>query len=330
MPATRVSVALSAIVPSAIILSALCGEVHARSADPDGFPILVSREAVRLPPFEAIADRPLIGFYAEEQEYEHARSDSRYGFHRLTYRSDDLRVIAWLYGPAVVDRALPTIVFNRGSYTRDDSAPEYLTTFHRFATDGFVVLAPMYRGSEGAPGRDEMGGADLNDLMQVAALAGELPVVDPSKLYLLGESRGGMMVLQAIRDGFPALAAAVFGAPTDFKSLIESSPEQYEPVADQLWPDWRESPNAVLERRSAVAWAGKLDLPLLIMHGGNDQSVPVAQSLALAERLQSLGKPYELHVLAYQNHQLSGRAAERDALVTGWFRRHVPDRATAE
>lgn len=46
-----------------------------------------------------------------------------------------------------------------------------------------------------------MGGADLNDLLRTAALAKELPSVDAGKLFLLGESRGGMMVFQALREG---------------------------------------------------------------------------------------------------------------------------------
>ena len=309
-----------------IVLFVFCGHVHAESGEAtSGAPILISREAVRLPPFEEISDRPSIGLFAEATEYERARSAPGYAFERLTYRSDGLHVVAWLYGPAAADGTLPTIVFNRGSYTRNDTAPEYLTTFHRLAEAGFAILAPMYRGSEGATGRDERGGEELNDLMAVASLAEELPAIDASRLYLLGESRGGMMVLQAIRAGFPALAAAVFGAPTDFPSLFEAAPGHFEPVADQLWPDWRQSPDAVLGRRSAVTWADQIDVPLLIMHGGGDESMPVSQSLALAERLQALGKTYELHVFAYQDHQISGRAADRDALAAMWFRRHAPD-----
>ena len=181
----------------------------------------------------------------------------------------------------------------------------------------------MYRGSEGAEGRDEMGGDDLNDLMQVVSLADELPSVDAQKLFLLGESRGGMMVLQAIREGFPALAAAIYGSPTDFYRLLDEYPEQYEGIADQLWPTWRADTDKILGRRSATKWADRIDIPILIMHGGNDQSMPVTQSLALAGRLQDLNKTYELHVFGYENHMISGRAIDRDALAAAWFTKHT-------
>jgi dipeptidyl aminopeptidase/acylaminoacyl peptidase len=287
--------------------------------------LLVSREKIELPAFDEIYDKPLIHLYTSPDEYAQVLSGSSFSFERLTYLSGDLEVVALFYRPAHGDKPLPAIVFNRGSYVRHDTAPEYLTMFHRLAGYGYSILAPMYRGSEGGEGQDEMGGDDLNDLMQVATLARELPSVDAQRLFLLGESRGGMMVLQAIRDDFPARAAAIYGSPTDFHSLFDQYPEQYEPIADQIWPHWRENEVETLGRRSAVDWAESIDVPVLIMHGRGDQSMPVTQSLSLASRLQAVGGTYELHIFGYDNHAISGRAAERDRLATAWFRKHDID-----
>ncbi len=60
-----------------------------------------------------------------------------------------------MYRPSETRDRLPVIVYNRGSYVRQNAAPELLVTFHRLVDAGFLVVAPMYRGSEGAPGRDE-------------------------------------------------------------------------------------------------------------------------------------------------------------------------------
>ena len=286
---------------------------------------LVSRETVDLPRFQEISERPLIHLYANEDDYRKARIDGKFTLERLTYLSDGLEVVSYLYRPTHITGPRSTIVFNRGSYIRNDAAPEYLTTFHRLAESGYVVLAPMYRGSEGAEGQDEMGGADLNDLMRVVELVDELPSVDAQRLFLLGESRGGMMVLQAIREGFPAHAAAIYGSPTDFHRLFDKYPDRYEGVADRLWPHWRTNTDQILGRRSAVEWAKSIDTPILIMHGGNDESMPVTQSLALADRLQEFGKTYELHIFGYENHVISGRAIERDALAIAWYKKHATD-----
>ena len=309
-----------------VALAAICAMPASDSAyGAEHEAVLIGREIIQLPAFEEIVDRPLIHLYAPEDDYVRSRADDRFTFERLTYLSDGLEVAALLYRPINYDDPLPTIVFNRGSYVRNDVAPEYLVSFRRLAESGYSILAPMYRGSDGGEGRDEMGGDDLNDLMTVAALAGELPSVDSTRLFLLGESRGGMMVLQAIREGFPAHAAAVYGSPTDFYHLLDRYPVQYEAIADQLWPDWRTDTDEVLGRRSAVKWARKIDIPILIMHGGNDQSMPVTQSLALADRLQELNKTYELHIFGYENHVISGRASDRDALAAAWFEKHATD-----
>ena len=60
---------------------------------------------------------------------------------------------------------LPVIVFNRGRWTWESFHPQLLVMAHRLAEAGDVVVAPMYRGSGGAPGQDEMGGAELDDLL---------------------------------------------------------------------------------------------------------------------------------------------------------------------
>ena len=83
---------------------------------------------------------------------------------------------------------------------------------HRLTDAGFAVVAQMYRDSEGAPGRDELGGADLADLMNIQPVIAALPYADAGQMFLYGESKGGMMAPQALRDGFPARAAAVVGA----------------------------------------------------------------------------------------------------------------------
>jgi dipeptidyl aminopeptidase/acylaminoacyl peptidase len=59
------------------------------------------------------------------------------------------------------------------------------------------------------------------------------------------------------------------------------------------------------------------------MHGGADREVSPSHALALATKLQALGKPYQLIVRAGANHTLSGWVAQRDAQAIDWFRQHM-------
>lgn len=278
--------------------------------------ILRASEPVAIPAYEAI---PHIALYATPEEFRTALRDTRFRLTRVSYSSDGLTVFAYVYAPVHARSApLPVIVFNRGSYVWKEFAGEYLTVFHRLASAGFIVVAPMYRGSGGAQGRDEMGGADVDDLLNVMRVIRHLRSADADHVFMYGESRGGMMTYQAIREHFPMRAAAVYGAFTDLETL----PHVAE-TAKAIWPDYEQRRSEIVTRRSAIDWAEKLDTPILIMHGSADKDVPPSQSLALAQRLQALGKEYELIVRAGSNHILSDWRAGRDANAIAWFRRHM-------
>jgi len=281
----------------------------------------LDERAVQLPAYASI---PRIGWYATPEEFEKARRDARFRFTRVSYKSDELTVFAYVYAPAETPKVkLPVIVYNRGSYLWKEFAGEYLTLFHRLASAGFVVVAPMYRESGGAAGRDEMGGADLNDLLNITSVIRQLPAANPELVFMYGESRGGMMTYQAIREHFPMLAAAVYGGFTDLRPLADPGGPGAQ-IALKLWPDYAERRNEIAKRRSAIEWADKFETPVLIMHGGADGNVSPSHALALAAKLQELGKPYQLIIRAGGDHHLGGWLAERDAQAVEWFRRHMP------
>ena len=144
------------------------------------------------PPYTA--SRRIALFAPTPAEYAQAVGDRAFVMERVTYRSDDLDVYAYLYRPVAPpkDKKLPVVVFNRGSYVRDDFSYEVLMVANRLAHQGYLVIAPMLRGSGGARGHDEMGGADLHDLINVVAVIKDIPYADPTRLFLYGESRGGI------------------------------------------------------------------------------------------------------------------------------------------
>ncbi|HVF91080.1 MAG TPA: prolyl oligopeptidase family serine peptidase [Blastocatellia bacterium] len=279
------------------------------------------------PPYDQAEKNTDVENYASRAEYEKAVSDPRFEFQKVKYLSDGLKVIAYLYKPRTTEGLkLPTIIFNRGSVVRSDIAPELVTCFHRLASEGFAILAPMYRQSDGGEGRDEVGGADVNDLMNVLPLARSLQFVDDRNLFMYGESRGGIMTLQAIRNHFPINAAAVFGTITDVEAYIKqhsSDPPQYRIVPERIWPDYEKKKEEIIRLRSAIYWPEQLDVPLFIMHGGADPAVAPDHSLSLAQKLQKLGKTYELLIYAGDNHILSNNRLDRDKRAIAWFKKFM-------
>ena len=286
---------------------------------------IIERETYQFPSYEKALQTTNIRDVTSKEEYERAIRDTNFEFQRVKYMSDGLKVTAYLYKPTRIDgNKLPAIIFNRGSLILGDIGPELVSSFHRLASEGFVILAPMYRQSDGGEGRDEMGGGDVNDLMNSAALAKSLGFIDVNNLFLYGESRGGVMSFLAIKKNFPANAAAVYGAFTDMEALIKDRPQVYRPqLLNQIWPDFESRKDEIFRSRSAIFWPESLSIPLLIMHGGADWSVNPSQSLTIAQKLQSLGKPYELVIYAGDGHRLAQNQVERDRRAVAWFRKHM-------
>jgi dipeptidyl aminopeptidase/acylaminoacyl peptidase len=275
---------------------------------------------VAFPPYTA--NRRIALFAPTPAEYAQAVGDRAFVMERVTYRSDDLDVYAYLYRPVAPpkDKKLPVVVFNRGSYVRDDFSYEVLMLANRLAHQGYIVIAPMLRGSGGAQGHDEMGGADLHDLINVVAVIKEIPYADPARLFLYGESRGGIMSLLAAKHDFPARAIAVWGAITDLGSFLAEDSASRK-LAPTIWPGFPRNEAEIVESRSAMRWPEKINIPVLLMNGGADSQVSPLHAIQLASALEKLRKRYELKIFYGEEHVSPGRARERHEDAVRWFRR---------
>ena len=299
-----------------IVLSAPCAASAQKAAD--GTIVEVTPVTVK-----AFDEVKRLDRYTTSAEYATVLSDHSWTLERVTYLSDGLKVNALLYRPRATTTPLPAIVFNRGGYLAVETPEMWLPMFHRFAAAGFITIAPMLRESAGGEGRDEVGGDDVHDVLNCIAVLKSMKSVDSSNIFMDGESRGGMMTYQAIRDGVPIRAAATVGAFADFQALIENQPDTYRPLIAAIFPDYEKRKSEIQLRRSAVLFSDRLTVPILIMAGGADVGVIPAKALVLAGLLQEQKKPYEVHIFAGGKHTLSDRAAERDRLITEWFRRFM-------
>ena len=78
-----------------------------------------------------------------------------------------------------------------------------------------------------------------------------------------------------------------------------------------------------MRERSVIYWADKINVPLLLLHGGADWRVDPGDSLSLAQKLQSLGKTYELVIYARDNHGIANNRADRDQRILAWFKKFI-------
>ena len=266
-------------------------------------------------------------FYSKE-EYDRAKTTPSVECLKIQYLSDGLKVVGFLVKPRGPEgRRYPVIIYNRGGLQDMGKiyAPNILD-FYELAASGFVVLASQYRGNDGGEGLEEFGGADVGDVVSLVSLASSLSYADPKNVFFYGLSRGGMMTFLALARGAAVNAAVVVGGIYDLQDLMDTAKQRMPGVANRvakLIPDYSNRGAAALAERSVMQWPEKVTVPLLMIHGADDEEVPVSQALAFAAKLSHLRKEYELIVYAKEIHEALNNRRDRDARVVAWFRRNL-------
>ena len=244
---------------------------------------------------------------------------------RIVYMSDGLRVVGYIWRPRESGgKKLPLVIFNRGgNRDRSQLTPWMAGGFHDFVSNGFVVIASQYRGVDGGEGREEYGGADVRDVLNLVPVARSLGIVDMRNVFVFGNSRGGMMTYLALKHGLQANAAAVTSGVTDLFGNAADHPELVGAIYEQLIPGFASRRAEVMEERSAVRWADRIHVPLLLLHGTADAQISATRALEFAQQLQALGKTYELVMYANDGHGLPMNRRDSDRRVIAWFRKHI-------
>ena len=126
---------------------------------------------------------------------------------KITYLSDGLKVKGYVAYPKDTSKKYPRIIWNRGGIGNRGLIDSFTARglFGQLASWGYVVFASQYRGNDGGEGKDEFGGNDLNDVLNLTSLAKEFEFADDNRWGIEGWSRGGMMTYLALtKNASPA------------------------------------------------------------------------------------------------------------------------------
>lgn len=270
----------------------------------------------------------------DEDVWETARESLAGRADLITYSSDGLRIGGFLVRPETIEgRRLPAVLVNRdGLAGRGLNETEILVELSRYASRGYVSAASAYRGNRLSQGVDELGGDDVNDVLALVALLQRLDYVDPSRIFMVGFGRGGLMTYRALEMGAPIRAAAVIAGAADIEEIEGYDPEISAGFEDSGgWPglakiyegNWSGATKAAqLERRNPRIRADSLDVPLLIVHGRLDEAVPAKQAQCVTTRVRNAGTPIEAIIYGYGDHALIEHRKDWQARVMEWLDRH--------
>jgi len=156
----------------------------------------------------------------------------------ISYNSDGLKVKGYLAYPKDTSRKYPCLIWNRGGYG-DNGAIDIFNArgmFGNIANEGYVVFASHYRGNFGSEGLDELGGEDVNDVLNLVPLADELEFADKNIWGMEGWSRGGMMTyLSLSKSKVNFKAVMIVGGVSNLHCSEKDSP-YIKLVSEKIFP----------------------------------------------------------------------------------------------
>lgn len=246
---------------------------------------------------------------------------------KITYLSDGLKVKGYIAYPKDDSKKYPCVIWNRGGIGNKGAIDSFTARglFGQIASWGHVVFASQYRGNDGGEGKDEFGGSDVNDVLNLIPLANEIKNTHKEKWGIEGWSRGGMMTYLALTKTDRFKCAIVNGGIANLRCSSDESPFMRRLYEVTLGKHKEKEFYEKCESRSIVKFADKISkkTQLLIIHGTNDERVLPHDSIDLSYELLKLKIPFRLVMLEGGDHFNKKHRKEVDEMRRMWFNKYL-------
>ena len=212
---------------------------------------------------------------------------------------------SYVFIPKHIDlkKKYPLLVLPHGGVHAD------FTTYHthiirEMMAQGYVVVAPEYRGSTGYGKafyeQIDYGGLENDDCdASRKYMIENYDFIDGNRVGMIGWSHGGMIALMSIFNHPESYKCAFAGNPvSDLVARMGYSTDEYRGEFSTSYSLGKTAHDDVNEyRRRSPAWnAAKLKTPLLIHTNTNDDDVNVLEVEHLIQALKAEGKKFEYEI----------------------------------
>jgi dipeptidyl aminopeptidase/acylaminoacyl peptidase len=246
---------------------------------------------------------------------------------KITYLSDGLKVKGYIAYPKDDKKKYPCVIWCRGGIGNAGAIDAFNARgiFGQLASWGYVVFSTQYRGNDGSEGKDEFGGEDVNDVLNLIPLAEEIPAADTNIWGIEGWSRGGMMTYLTLTRNKNFKTAVVTGGIANLRCNADESKFMKRLYEVTMGQHGSESFSEKCNQRSIVNFADQLPktTPLLLIHGTADNRVLPHDSLDLSYKLLDFNIPFRLVILENGDHFLKKHREEVDTLRKDWYGKYL-------
>lgn len=254
------------------------------------------------------------------------------GKEKITYQArDELSIEGYLTPPrgGDIENSPALIIPHGGPIARDHDGFDWLTEF--FASRGYTVLQPNFRGSSGYGFEFAMesiggwGGAMQDDLADAAFWLIKDRNVSPERICILGGSYGGYAALMAAAtQQAPFKCAASFAGVSDLQMILNDARRfsNYKIVKKQLAGD----KGGIDPAKSPINYVKNIAMPVMLIHGDKDIVVDVEHSRAMFNAMKKHNKQVEYIELENGDHNMSIEENRLKVLssLQDFLSRHLP------
>ncbi|OGO76959.1 MAG: phospholipase [Chromatiales bacterium RIFOXYA1_FULL_46_5] len=193
-----------------------------------------------------------------------------------------------------------------GPFSQDSNSFDTFSAY--LANKGYLVFQPNFRGSSGyghqflTQAVGQYGMAMQDDITDGTHYLIEQKIADPKRICIMGASYGGYAaLLGAARTPDLYQCAVSFAGISDLRELRSSyrNYTNYNLAKKQFGED-----NDLLEQNSPLNMVEQIKVPVLLLHGTEDRSVPVKQSRMMASALADEKKVFSYIEIEDGTHHL--------------------------
>jgi dipeptidyl aminopeptidase/acylaminoacyl peptidase len=231
-------------------------------------------------------------------------------------------------GKAPLDAPLPTVLHLHGG-PRGTAANLWSGDLQLLAAQGYAVLAPNVRGSEGygdawlRGNLQDIGGKDLEDALSGVDALVARGIADPGRLAVRGWSYGGVL------GGFAITKSERFKA-ASLGAMVADWTSEYAAGFNHDIRRWyiggtpQSNPSGYRER-SPLTHVANVTTPTILFHGEADRVDSPAQSMSFFTALRELGVPTRLMMFPGEGHTVRRPKHRRARLEAelDWLNQHV-------
>jgi dipeptidyl aminopeptidase/acylaminoacyl peptidase len=241
---------------------------------------------------------------------------------------DGADVHAVVTRPAGASGKLPALLRIHGGPTGQD---QYSFNFERelFAANGYVVVSPNYRGSNGRGEKfmnaisGDWGNKEVVDVLAATDYVVEKGIADPDRLGIGGWSYGGITTDYTIATT-PRFKVAISGAGSALQTSMYGVDQYILQYETELGPPWK-NPDAWMKVSYPFFHADRITTPTLFMVGEKDFNVPAIGSEQMYQALKSLGVDTQLIIYPNSFHGITLPSYRVDRLerYVKWYDRYL-------